>query len=220
MAPGAASGNIAVAIIKAVHEPSSLFQYQDLRTVFLDRDGVINEKPPEGEYVRSWNDFHVLKGVPEAIARLNRAGKRVIVVSNQRGVALGLYSGEDVRAIHASLQELLMSHQAHVDGFYFCPHDKGQCNCRKPQPGLFEQAVADFPDITHKTSAMIGDSFSDIEFGHRLGMMALLVEGAPERQKPGIDSARKLATASFTSLAAAVDYLLRHPARSQAFMAP
>jgi histidinol phosphatase-like enzyme len=65
---------------------------RNLTTVFLDRDGVLNEKMPEGSYVRSLEDFHVLPGVPEAVAHLNQAGLRVVVVSNQRGIALGLYN--------------------------------------------------------------------------------------------------------------------------------
>lgn len=163
---------------------------------------------PEGKYVRSWNDFHLLPGVPGAIARLNRAGILVLVVSNQRGIALGLYTAEDVRDMHAALQSLLKSQGGHVDRFYFCPHDKGQCNCRKPLPGLFEQALADFPSITPETSAMIGDSFTDIEFGHRLGMTTVFVEGDPKHQMPGSERARALATLQRDSLAAAVDALL------------
>jgi D-glycero-D-manno-heptose 1,7-bisphosphate phosphatase len=81
-----------------------------LCTVFLDRDGVVNRKMPEGQYVRSWNDFHLLPGVPGAIARLNGAGLRVIVISNQRGIALGLYTAADVQAIHSTLQDLLAGH--------------------------------------------------------------------------------------------------------------
>ncbi len=85
---------------------------RDLSTVFLDRDGVLNEKMPEGRYVESWNDFHVLPGVPEAIARLNRAGLRVVVVSNQRGIAIGLYTAADLEAIHSGFQGLLSEHGA------------------------------------------------------------------------------------------------------------
>jgi len=181
---------------------------RNLRTVFLDRDGVLNEKMPEGRYVASWSDFHVLPGVPEAIGRLNRAGLRILIVSNQRGIALGLYTAADVRAIHAGLQELLEAHDARVDGFYFCPHDKGQCNCRKPLPGLFEQARAEFPEIDARTSVMIGDSFSDIEFGRRLGMATVFIGGDPERQKPGAQEASELADLRFGSLTEAVDALL------------
>jgi len=142
---------------------------QTLRTVFLDRDGVLNEKMPEGCYVTRWEEFQILAGVPEAIARLNRAGLRVIVVSNQRGVALGLYALADVEAIHATFLRELQSRGAQVDAFYFCPHDKRSCTCRKPLPGMFEQAVAQFPQIEAASSVMIGDSLSDMEFGRRLG---------------------------------------------------
>jgi D-glycero-D-manno-heptose 1,7-bisphosphate phosphatase len=181
----------------------------NLRTIFLDRDGVVNEKMPEGSYVRNWADFHLLPGVPEAIAGLNRAGLRVIVVSNQRGIALGKYSAEDVEAIHAELQKLLQAQGAHVDAYYFCPHDKQQCNCRKPLPGMFEQARREFPDITATASAMIGDSLSDIEFGRRLGMMTVFIDGKPERQKPGAHVAAELADRRYPSLREAVQALLK-----------
>jgi D-glycero-D-manno-heptose 1,7-bisphosphate phosphatase len=181
------------------------------RTIFLDRDGVLNRKLPEGRYVASWSDFHPLPGIHQAIARLNRAGLRVIVVSNQRGIALGLYDAPAVRAIHAQLQSDLKPHGAHIDAFYFCPHDKQQCDCRKPLPGLFEQAQADAPDITAATSIMIGDSWSDIEFGHRLGMRTIYIEGDPTHRKPGFEAARDLAYRCFQSLPEAVDALLDGP---------
>lgn len=177
-------------------------------TVFLDRDGVINRKMPEGQYVTSPGEFHLLPHVAASIARLNQAGKRVIVVSNQRGIAKGLYSAADVEAIHAHLQSLLQARGAHVDGFYFCPHDKSQCNCRKPLPGLFEQAVADFPDVLAATSAMVGDSLSDIEFGRNLGMMTVFVEGDPDRRKPGGETAAAMADMRVANLAEAVQALL------------
>jgi D-glycero-D-manno-heptose 1,7-bisphosphate phosphatase len=179
-----------------------------LKTVFLDRDGVINRKMPEGQYVTGWEHFHLLLGVPESIAALNRKGLRVIVVTNQRGIALGLYSSADVEAIHAKLQSVLAESGAHVDGFYFCPHDKRQCNCRKPGPGLFEQAKADFPEITPETSVIIGDSLSDIEFGHNLGMKTVFIEGNPEHQKPGASKAAELADHSFSALPEAATAIL------------
>ena len=182
---------------------------RELRTVFLDRDGVINEKMREGEYVRSWSDFKLLPGVAEAIAKLNGAGVRVIVVSNQRGVALGLYSAADVDAIHERLQQELSLRGARVDGFFYCPHDKADCNCRKPLPGLFEQAAAQMPEIRAEASAMVGDSISDIEFGRRLSMTTVFLEGDPERRKAGAERAGELADLRCGSLAEAVDLLLR-----------
>lgn len=183
-----------------------------MRTVFLDRDGVINRKMPEGQYVTNWADLQLLPGVPEAIARLNHAGLRVLVVSNQRGVALGLYTADDVSAIHRGMRESLAKYHAHVDGFYFCPHDKGECNCRKPLPGLYEQAQAQFPEIKPESSLMVGDSLSDIEFGHNLGMKTIFIEGdesSRAHQKPGAIKAAELADLNFSSLPDAVDCLLQ-----------
>jgi D-glycero-D-manno-heptose 1,7-bisphosphate phosphatase len=169
----------------------------------------LNEKLPEGRWVKSWAAFRVLPGIPEAIGRLNRAGLRVIVVSNQRGIALGLYTAADVEAIHTGFQNLLKAHGAHVDAFYFCPHDRQQCNCRKPLPGMFEQAQNEFPEITAAASVMIGDSLSDIEFGRRLGMVTVFIEGDPQFRKPGAGAASELASLRFPSLPAAVDALLQ-----------
>jgi D-glycero-D-manno-heptose 1,7-bisphosphate phosphatase len=179
-----------------------------LHTVFLDRDGVINQKMAEGRYVTSAVEFNPLPGVREAIAKLNRAGMRVIVVSNQRGIALGLYTAADVLDIHASFQSELHGHDGHVDAFYFCPHDKADCDCRKPLPGLFHQAQAEFPEVAAETSAIIGDSWSDIEFGRRLGMLTVFIDGDPALQKPGAETARDSADLHFPSLLEAVDALL------------
>jgi histidinol-phosphate phosphatase family protein len=185
---------------------------RSLTAVFLDRDGVLNEKMPEGRYVTSWSDFNLLPGVPESMARLNHAGLQVFVVSNQRCVALGLCTAADVDFIQSTFQNLLQSRGAHVDGFYFCPHDEGQCNCRKPLPGLYEQAAAEFPEITAESSAMIGDSLPDIEFGRRLGMLTVFIDGDPGRQKSSSQAAGKLAELRFPSLAEAVDHLLKNQA--------
>jgi D-glycero-D-manno-heptose 1,7-bisphosphate phosphatase len=179
-----------------------------VRTVFLDRDGVLNQKMPEGQWVTRWADFHVLPGVPETIAKLNEAGLRVIVVSNQRGIALGRFSSTDVEAIHTAFQKLIKTHGAHVDAFFFCPHDRLECNCRKPLPGMFEQARGEFPEISATTSAMIGDSLPDVEFGRRLGMLTVFIDGAQEYQKPGAQKASTIANLCFNSLQDAVKALL------------
>jgi D-glycero-D-manno-heptose 1,7-bisphosphate phosphatase len=194
--------------MEPVEDPGKSPLPRTFNTIFLDRDGVLNQKMPEGRYVASLADFHLLPGVPEAIGRLNRAGLRVVVVSNQRGIALDIYTADDVTAVHAALQAMLQVHDAHVDAVYFCPHDKNQCNCRKPLPGMFEQAAADFPSISGPTSAMIGDSLSDIEFGRRLGMLTIFIEGDPEHQKAGAGTARELADLHCASLAEAVEALL------------
>jgi D-glycero-D-manno-heptose 1,7-bisphosphate phosphatase len=192
-----------------VFDPANISRAFFLKTVFLDRDGVVNEKMPEGEWVTRWNDFKVLPGVIEAIAALKRQGLSVIVLSNQRGIALGRFSEDDVRSIHNRFQQLLQAVGVGVDGFYFCPHDHGQCSCRKPLPGLFEQAVADRPEIHAHTSVMIGDSNSDMEFGHRLGMMTVFIDGDPAHQKPGVEAARAIADLQASSLLDAAETLIK-----------
>jgi D-glycero-D-manno-heptose 1,7-bisphosphate phosphatase len=200
--------------IRVPHNPDSLLP-RVVRTVFLDRDGVLNRKLPEDRYVSSVAHFHPLPGVVAAIARLNRAGIRVLVVSNQRGVALGLYTTVDVRTIHSAFQSQLRTQGAHVDAFYFCPHDKKQCNCRKPLPGLYQQATRDFPEIEPESSVMVGDSWSDIEFGRRLGMATIFIDLNPEFQKPGAEAARHLADLQAESLPDAVDALLANATSSE-----
>jgi D-glycero-D-manno-heptose 1,7-bisphosphate phosphatase len=191
-----------------VPAPANTASLAKIRTVFLDRDGVINEKAPEGEYICSPAGIHVLPGVPESIARLNRARLRTVVVTNQRGIAKGLCTADDVAAIHLVIQELLGTHGARLDAFLFCPHDKDECRCRKPLPGMFEQAVKTFPGVRADESVMIGDSLVDIEFGRGLGLPVMLIEGDPGRHKADLVEAVRLADWRVSSLAEAVDLLL------------
>jgi D-glycero-D-manno-heptose 1,7-bisphosphate phosphatase len=205
---------------KYVPPPADIPNRAKVRTVFLDRDGVINEKAREGEYICSTSELHLLPGVPESIARLNRAGLRTIVVSNQRGIAKGLYTAEAVNGIHEAIQETLRKHGARLDAFFICPHDKDQCHCRKPLPGMFEQAVTAFPGVKADESVMIGDSFVDIEFGRRLGMPTILIEGDPARHKPDLVEAIRLADWRVSSLPGAVDLVLGRRADAPCGMIP
>ncbi len=178
--------------------------FKGVRTVFLDRDGVLNRKAPEGEYISRWDLFHPLPGAMEAVRRLNEAGFKVYVVTNQRGIALGLYTLADVDALHARMTAEMAAQGAHVDGIFVCPHDKGMCRCRKPGPGLFEQARALDPAVAWETSVVVGDSLSDMEAGARLRMQTIFIEGEAERQKPGAERAREIAGAVCESLGEAV----------------
>lgn len=191
--------------------PQSQRAFPGINYVFLDRDGVINRKPPEGEYVSRWSNFHPLPGAEQAIAALNASGRTVIVVTNQRGVALGLYTEDDVRSLHHELQRYLSSHAAHIDAFYYCPHDKNQCSCRKPATGLFEQAFRDFPQATAENSIVIGDSLSDIQAARKLSIPSIFIPGDPRRQKDGAKEAASLADAVAASLADAVERFLPRP---------
>lgn len=137
--------------------------------VFLDRDGTLNTSPPPGDYVTDPEQLELLPGAGEAVAALNRAGVWVGVVTNQRGVALGLLSAARLEAIHDRLRELLAAHGAHVDGIWACPHHAGACDCRKPAPGLLLAAQRAVPEIDFARSAMIGDSAIDIAAGNAVG---------------------------------------------------
>jgi D-glycero-D-manno-heptose 1,7-bisphosphate phosphatase len=140
-----------------------------MTTVFLDRDGVINEKLEAGKYVTAWQEFRFLPGSVEAIRLLNEAELRVMVITNQRGVALGLMSMEQLQVVHHHMLEELQAAGAHLDAIYCCPHAEDSCDCRKPGIGLFLQAKSDFPDIVFDEVYVIGDSDRDMEAGRRLG---------------------------------------------------
>ena len=143
------------------------------RAAFLDRDGTINVKAPEGEYVTSPGGFTFLPGAERAIRLLAEAGWRVIVVSNQRGVALGRMTAADVDAVNARMAHLP------IDGIFVCPHERGECDCRKPGTGLFRQALERFPGIENERSVMIGDADSDIEAGRAIGARTFRVGEPP-----------------------------------------
>jgi D-glycero-D-manno-heptose 1,7-bisphosphate phosphatase len=154
-----------------------VIDFTNLKYVFLDRDGVLNRKAPPAQYITRPEELVILPGIEEAVAALNRAGRKVIVVTNQRGIALGLYSHDDLNRIHDKLRAQLAAHGGHLDAIYVCPHEAGQCNCRKPLTGLFERAYRDFPDATPESSVMVGDSLRDIEAGLRAGMATVLIAG-------------------------------------------
>lgn len=139
------------------------------RAAFLDRDGVVNRKAPEGGYVTRWEDMHFLPGVAQAIALLNRAGFRVIVVSNQRCVAKGLITAAELESIHQRMCDALAGAGATIDAVYYCPHEKQPpCSCRKPAPGMLLEAARKH-QIDLATSWMIGDSEVDVEAGRKAG---------------------------------------------------
>jgi D-glycero-D-manno-heptose 1,7-bisphosphate phosphatase len=145
------------------------------KAVFLDRDGVINKKPPEGKYITSWKEFKLLANVAKAIQRLNELKTLVIVVTNQRGVALGYMTEQQLKEIHQKMLKKLDALGAHIDAVYYCPHNKGACACRKPKTGLFLKAKKNFPEIDFEQSFVIGDSAKDIKAGKRLGCKTILI---------------------------------------------
>ena len=144
------------------------------RAIFFDRDGTLNN---EVGYLWQIDKFHWLEGAKETIKLCNEKNYLVIVITNQGGVARGLYTEDDIKILHDFMQEDLKKFGAHIDGFYYCPHHpEGKvkkysivCDCRKPKPGLFYKAAKDF-NIDLKNSVMIGDMERDIESGKNAGV--------------------------------------------------
>jgi D-glycero-D-manno-heptose 1,7-bisphosphate phosphatase len=143
--------------------------------VFLDRDGTINASPTRGEYVTRPEDLKLIDGAALAIRRLNENRIWVGMVTNQRGIALGLMTLEDLKRIHERLFAELASIGAHLDGVYVCPHEEGTCTCRKPLPGLLLEAQREVGGIQFARSAIIGDSWSDVAAGRAAGAIAILL---------------------------------------------
>ena len=147
--------------------------------VFLDRDGTINE---EIGYLDSLEKLKIIPEAFEAIRLINQNGMKAVVITNQSGVARGLFSEEFVQTVHALIQKQLKARKAFIDAFYFCPHHptEGQgvylqtCNCRKPAPGLLFKA-ADEMEIDLGRSYMIGDMPKDVEAAKRAGAKGILV---------------------------------------------
>lgn len=166
---------------------------------FLDRDGTVNHKAPEGSYVTSPAELSLLPGAGPAVAAINTSGARVFVVTNQRGVARGAMSQADVEAVDAQLDRLLDEWGARVDAYYICPHEAGTCACRKPLPGLLLAALAEHPEVSARRCVMVGDAESDVEAGLAAGTRAVRLgpAGTPSR-----------AEACYPDLAAAVAALL------------
>lgn len=167
------------------------------RAVFLDRDGTLNEDSPD--FVKSAAELRVFAEAPRALARLAAAGFALVVVSNQSGIARGLMSEADVAAIHARLRAEVGAPLLDV---LYCPHgpDAG-CRCRKPAPGLIEDAC-----LRHGLDAcrsfMVGDRETDVEAGRRAGCRTILLA-------PGAPPAATRADAVCADLAAAADLILR-----------
>jgi D-glycero-D-manno-heptose 1,7-bisphosphate phosphatase len=141
--------------------------------VFLDRDGVINRM--RVEYVRSWDDFELLPGALDAIGRLTRSGRDVIIVTNQSAIAQRFILPKAVDEIHVRLAAEVVRHGGRIRAFLICPHGKDDgCGCRKPAPGLFFRA-RDELGVDLADAVMVGDQVSDVEAAHAAGCDAILL---------------------------------------------
>jgi len=149
-------------------------------TLFLDRDGVINERIP-GHYLSSPEECKLTPGCRQAIAACNFLFGKVVVVTNQAGIGKGITTEAQVNAVHDHITSELAIVRGKIHRFYFCPElaDSGS-KCRKPATGMADQAKADFPEIDFSKSIIVGDSISDMEFGFAKGMKTVLVAGKTE----------------------------------------
>ena len=182
-------------------------------TVFLDRDGTLNY---DSGYLKIAAELKLLAGVGPSLARLKRAGAKLVVVTNQSGVGRGIVTLKDLEAIHARLQGLLEQEDAALDAIYFCPHhpDDG-CRCRKPNVGMVERAVSEL-QLDFRRFYLIGDHARDIQLAHKVGAKSILLTPAPvdvqslDRLK--VEQAMPDAVAK--SMAEAVDWILNDAAKN------
>lgn len=142
--------------------------------IILDRDGVINQD--SDQYIKSADEWQPIPGSIDAIVALKQVGHTVVIATNQSGIARGLFTLDDLNAMHDKLKQLLAVQHTHIDGIYFCPHvDADQCDCRKPKPGLLQQIATDFQaDLTE--AWLIGDSIRDLQAGASAGCQLALVK--------------------------------------------
>lgn len=150
-----------------------------MRTVFFDRDGIVNIPPPEGGYVLSEADFKMDPVFPEILRNVTDKGYAAVVITNQRCITRGYVTAETVDAIHEHMKRSLREeHGLTLLDVLFCPHGPDECDCRKPLPGMLLTAARRHA-INLKESWMIGDRMTDVETGIRAGCRTILVTPSP-----------------------------------------
>ncbi len=150
------------------------------RVVFLDRDGVINRNAPEGEYILTPEEIHILPDVPEAIKRLNELGFKVVVVTNQRCVALGQIKEKGIDRLHDHMRAELEKEGAVIDEIFYCPHSlEEDCFCRKPQPGMILAGLQKYK-AKNEDCFLVGDSQRDIKAARLAGVTPILIRDSED----------------------------------------
>jgi D-glycero-D-manno-heptose 1,7-bisphosphate phosphatase len=143
------------------------------KLVILDRDGVINAD--SDAYIKSPDEWVAIPGSLEAIARLNQAGYRIAVASNQSGIGRGLFDMAALNAMHAKMHRQLAAVGGRIDAVFFCPHTaQDHCDCRKPQPGMLKMIAERF-EVDPDETPFVGDSLRDLQAGAALGFRTHLV---------------------------------------------
>ena len=182
---------------------------EPVKLIILDRDGVINYD--SDAFIKSPDEWNPIPGSLEAIARLNQAGYRVVICTNQSGIARGLFDIVTLNAIHQKLHKSAQTVGADIAAIFFCPHAADDnCDCRKPKPGMLHSIATRF-EVSLKGVPSVGDSLRDLQAGYGLGCTPYLVltgKGEKTRDKGGLPPG----TTIFPDLAAVVDHLLAIPA--------
>jgi len=180
-----------------------------MRLILLDRDGVINED--SDDYIKAPEEWHPIPGSLEAIAQLHHAGYRVLVLTNQSGLARGLFDPDTLARIHQRMYQALAAVGGAVSGVFFCPHGPGDdCRCRKPLPGLFEE-VAQRLQVSLDGVPAVGDSLRDLRAAEAAGARPILVRTGKGRHTEAALPANH-GYPVFEDLAAVVRWLLAEPA--------
>lgn len=149
---------------------------KDCRTLFLDRDGVINERIMDG-YVLDYKDFVFKEGVMEALKIFDKLFDRIFIVSNQQCIGKGLISEQDFLSLNEKMILEIEKNNARIDKVYYCPYLKSSNSIlRKPKPGMAFKAKEDYPEVEFKKSIMVGDADSDMVFGKGLQMYTVFID--------------------------------------------
>ncbi|MET0321195.1 MAG: D-glycero-beta-D-manno-heptose 1,7-bisphosphate 7-phosphatase [Duganella sp.] len=177
-----------------------------IKLIILDRDGVINHDSPD--FIKSPAEWIPVPGSLEAIARLNQAGYRVVVASNQSGIAREYFDMATLNAIHQKMHNLAQQVGADIDAVFFCPHSAADnCDCRKPKPGMFTE-IGNRYKVSLKGVPVVGDSLRDLQAGYVSGCVPYLVltgKGEKTQATGGLPPG----TVVFPDLAATVAHLLK-----------
>jgi D-glycero-D-manno-heptose 1,7-bisphosphate phosphatase len=143
-------------------------------TLFLDRDGVINEEK-QMSYIFHYDEFRFMPGVKEAIAKLSGTFGRIVLVTNQRGIGKGLMTDDDLTVIHNRMKEEILEAGGKIDAIYYCSSMDNAHDDRKPNPGMALRAQRDLGNIDLRKSIIVGNNLSDMEFGRNAGMFTVHV---------------------------------------------
>lgn len=144
-------------------------------SLFLDRDGVINDEIENG-YILNWEMFHFLDGVLEALAKLSSRFSKIFIVTNQKGVGKGLMSLNDLEHIHHCMLKEIQKNGGRIDKIYFCTDVLDDSPFRKPNIGMANLAKHDYPNLDFSRSIMVGNTLSDMEFGEKAGMKNIFIK--------------------------------------------